>query len=103
MHTTSTVRYVVRQNPEALLAVALDVSPSAAAGIGWAIGNLHVELSAEPSRLLTPDTVATRQLLERLRVPYTITNDLFRPGRFARGGAGTTQEKSAVRPSANGT
>ncbi|WP_043583019.1 urease accessory protein UreE [Geminisphaera colitermitum] len=82
------VRYVVRQEPEAVLEIPLDVASSAAAGIGWAIGNLHMELSAEATRLLTPDDPATRQLLERINVPFRATRAVFRPGRFVRGGAG---------------
>lgn len=78
-------QYRLLQLPEPLLEVSLQVAPSAAAGIGWAIGNLHLELSAEASRLLTPDDPATRQLLERLRIPFATVNDIFRPGRFARG------------------
>lgn len=82
---TSIARYVIRQLPEAVLEISLDVAPSAAAGIGWAIGNLHLELSAESKRLLTADEPAVRQLLKRLKVPFTPTLALFRPGRFARG------------------
>lgn len=77
--------YVIRQEPEAVIEVSLDIAPSAAAGIGWAIGNLHLELSAENTRLLTGDTTAIRQLLDRLKVPYRSTSAIFRPGRFARG------------------
>ncbi len=83
-------RYVVRQIPEAVVAISLDVAPSAAAGIGWAVGNLHLELQAEPTRLLALDEPAVRQLLERLKVNFTPTTAVFRPGRFARG------EKAAV-------
>jgi len=82
---TATTRYVIRQQPEAVVEIALDLAPSAAAGIGWAVGNLHLELSAEPTRLLAPDEPAVRQLLERLKVPYRQTTAIFRPGRFARG------------------
>jgi urease accessory protein len=82
---TAAARYVLRQQPEAVVEVSLDVAPSAAAGIGWAIGNLHLELSAEPARLLAPDEPAVRQLLERLKVPFKQTTAIFRPGRFARG------------------
>lgn len=82
---SSTARFVVYQNPEAVIEVSLDVAPSAAAGIGWAIGNLHLELSAEPTRLLAPDEPAVRQLLDRLKVPFKTTTAIFRPGRFARG------------------
>lgn len=88
---TSIARYVIRQLPEAVLEISLDVAPSAAAGIGWAIGNLHLELSAESKRLLTADEPAVRQLLERLKVPFTPTIALFRPGRFARGDQSTNE------------
>ena len=82
---TATTRYVIRQVPEPVLEVSLDIAPSAAAGIGWAIGNLHLELAAEPTRLLAPDEPAVRQLLDRLKVPFSPTTAVFRPGRFARG------------------
>ncbi|MEO6992317.1 MAG: urease accessory protein UreE, partial [Lacunisphaera sp.] len=57
----------------------------AAAGIGWAIGNLHLELSAETTRLLAPDEPAVRQLLDRLKVAFNPTTAIFRPGRFVCG------------------
>lgn len=82
---TAHVRYVIDQTAEPVVAISLDVAPSAAAGIGWAIGNLHVELQAEPTRMLAPDEPAVRQLLDRLKVPFTATTAIFRPGRFARG------------------
>jgi urease accessory protein len=72
-----------------VLEISLGVAPSAAAGIGWAIGNLHLELSAETKRLLTADEPAVRQLLDRLKVPFHLTTALFRPGRFARGDQST--------------
>lgn len=78
-------RYVLQQHPEPVIEIALDLAPSAAAGIGWAIGNLHLELCAEPARLLAPDEPAVRQLLGRLQVPFRSTIAHFRPGRFARG------------------
>ena len=89
---TSAARYVLRQHPEALLEISLEIAPSAAAGIGWAIGNLHLELQAEPTRLLALDEPAVRQLLERLKVPYTQTTAVFRPGRFARGHQSASHE-----------
>jgi urease accessory protein len=78
-------RYTVRQLPEAVIEIPLDFAPAAAAGLGWAIGNLHLELSAEPARMLAPDEPAVRRLLERLEVPYQATTAIFRPGRFTRG------------------
>ena len=86
---TADARYVLRQQPESVVEISLDVAPSAAAGIGWSIGNLHLELCAEPTRLLAPDEPAVRQLLERLKVPFTPTTAIFRPGRFARGNLAT--------------
>jgi urease accessory protein len=83
---STTARYVIKQRPEPLLAISLDLAPSAAAGIGWAIGNAHLELSAEPARMLTPDVPATRALLDRLQVPYTAVSEVFRSGRFSRAG-----------------
>ena len=80
-----TARYVIRQSEEPVVEISLDIAPSAAAGIGWAVGNLHLELAAEPSRLLAPDEPAVRRLLERLKVPFSPTSAIFRPGRFARG------------------
>lgn len=82
---TASARYVIRQQPEAVVEIPLDLAPSAAAGLGWAIGNLHLELSAEPARLLAPDEPAVRRLLDRLQVPFKPTTAVFRPGRFARG------------------
>lgn len=82
---TPTQRYVVQQLPEALVEISLEMAPSAAAGIGWAVGNLHLEFCSEPTRLLALDEPAVRQLLERLQVPFKTTTAIFRPGRFARG------------------
>lgn len=90
VYETEGKRYVIAQEPEPVLEISLAVSPSAAAGIGWAIGNLHLELSADGHRLLTPDDPAARQLLERISVSYQATTAVFRPGRFARGSKITT-------------
>jgi len=84
-HQTSAARYVIAQEPEPVLEIALDLPPSAAAGIGWAVGNLHLEFSSEPMRLLTPDEPAARQLFERIQIAYRPTTAVFRAGRFARG------------------
>jgi urease accessory protein len=84
-HETTAARYIVEQDSEPVVEIPLDIAPSAAAGIGWAIGNLHLELQSEPTRLLAADEPAVRQLLDRLQVPYRQTTAVFRPGRFARG------------------
>lgn len=89
----SNVRYVVSQQPEPVLIVALDgLPPSAAAGVGWAVGNLHLELQSQVDRLLTPDEPAARQLMERLGLPFRSENAVFRPGHFFRGATRAAHE-----------
>jgi urease accessory protein len=91
--------YVIEQMPEAVLEISLTIAPSAAAGIGWAIGNLHIELMAEATCLLTPDEKAVRQLLARLNVPFRETQAVFRPGRFVRGATNPTSQADDLGPS----
>ncbi|MFZ9746380.1 MAG: urease accessory protein UreE [Opitutaceae bacterium] len=86
IYESVTARYVLSQQEEPVVEVPLELAPSAAAGVGWAFGNEHLPLCAEPTRLLAPDEPAVRQLLERLRVPYRAGVAVFRPGRFSRGG-----------------
>lgn len=84
-HQGVDARYVIEQEPEPVLEIPLaDLPPSATAGIGWAVGNLHLEFSSEAARLLTPDEPAARQLLARIQIAYTPTIAVFRPGRFKR-------------------
>lgn len=82
---SASARYTIEQIPEPVVEISLEMNPSAAAGIGWAVGNLHLELAAEPTRLLALDEPAVRNLLARLKVPYRPVTAIFRPGRFARG------------------
>ncbi len=82
---TAKVRYVLRQIPEPVLSVSLEMASSAAAGLGWALGNLHLEASTELARLLIADSPAARRLLEKLGLPYVADAQIFRPGRFTRG------------------
>ena len=89
VHQTESARYVITQLEEPVVEIPLDVSVSAAAGIGWAIGNLHLELAADATRLIAADEPAVRQLLDRLKVSYRATTAIFRPGRFVRGAQST--------------
>ncbi len=82
---TESSRYLIEQESESVLAISLAVAPSAAAGIGWAVGNLHMELQSEADRLLAVDDPAVRQLLARIQVSFEPTITVFRPGRFVRG------------------
>jgi urease accessory protein len=82
---TPAARYVLRQHAEPVLIVSLELPPSAAAGLGWAFGNMHLEASSEPGRLIVADCPAARQLLGRLGLPFACELLVFRPGHFARG------------------
>ena len=79
------MRYVLRQQPESVLIVNLEMAGSAAVGLGWAFGNMHLEASTEPGRLIVADSSAARRLLERIDLPFTVDIIIFRPGQFARG------------------
>jgi urease accessory protein len=82
---TDAARYVIVQEAEPVLEVLIGELPaSATAGIGWAVGNLHLEFSSEAERLLTPDEPAARQLLARIQINFNPTMAVFRPGRFKR-------------------
>jgi urease accessory protein len=74
--------YVVRQAPEPVLAIPLEVAPAAAAVIGWAVGNLHCAIEAQAERLLVPDDPGIRRSLDRLGVHYRPSTDVFQPHRF---------------------
>jgi len=104
---TDSFRYQIEQLAEDVVEISLELAPSAAAGIGWAVGNLHLDLSAESGRLLAPDEPAVRRLLERLQVPYAATTAVFRPGRFSRNGKpaqelGPSHKHDAIRRSTGG-
>jgi urease accessory protein len=82
---TAAARYVIVQEAEPVLEVLIGELPaSATAGIGWAVGNLHLEFSSEATRLLTPDEPAARQLFARIQINFNPTTAVFRPGRFKR-------------------
>jgi urease accessory protein len=80
---TATARYVIRQLPEPVLEIPLDVAPDAAAVIGWAVGNLHFAIEAQPGRVLAPDDPGLRQALDRLGIHYHEATAVFQPHRFA--------------------
>jgi urease accessory protein len=80
---SKSARYVLRQAPEPLLEIPLDVAPDAAAVIGWAVGNLHFPIEAQPARILAPDDTGLRQSLDRLGIHYHGIEAVFQPHRFS--------------------
>lgn len=80
---SASARYVIRQSPEALLQIPLPSAPDEAAVTGWAVGNMHFVVEAQPTRLLAEDDPGLRQALERFGIHYHETIDVFQPHRFA--------------------
>jgi urease accessory protein len=84
-YRSTSARYVIVQEQEPVLSIALDnLPPSAVAGIAWSVGNLHLEFSSSATHLYTPDEPAARQLFARIQIGYTEKQAVFRPGRFTR-------------------
>jgi urease accessory protein len=77
------MRYVIRQTPEPVLEIPLDVPADAAAVVGWAVGNLHFAIEAQAERVLAPDDPGLRQALDRLGIHYHEATAVFQPHRFA--------------------
>ncbi len=87
VYSTAIARYVIEQEPEAVLEIPLPAAPAAAAITGWAVGNLHFPIEAQPQRLLAPDDVALRQSLERMGIDFRALTAVFCPHRLAAGAA----------------
>lgn len=85
---SATTRYVIRQTPEPLLEIPLDSKPEEAAITGWAVGNMHFVIEAQPTRLLAADDPVLRQALDRFGIHYHETVGVFQPHRFTASAAG---------------
>jgi urease accessory protein len=98
------VRHVIEQEPEDVLLVALaELPPSAIAGVGWAVGNLHLDCASDPKSILLPDEPAARALLGRIQVSFTSAREVFRPGRFARKSAAAAVDLGPAHKHPGGT
>ncbi|MEO7932591.1 MAG: urease accessory protein UreE [Chthoniobacterales bacterium] len=71
--------YRIQQTPEPVLSVVLDPDSTAAARLGWMIGNLHFQLGLAPNAVLVPDDPALRQLFEREHIAYQADHRVFHP------------------------
>lgn len=81
---TATASYVIAQLPEPVLEISLAAtSADAAAVLGWAVGNMHFLIEAQPGFIRAPDDTALRQALARLAIPFRETTAVFQPHRFA--------------------
>ena len=71
--------YQIQQNAEAVLRIPLETSRSAAARLGWLVGNLHFQIEVADDALFAPDDSAIRQMLDREHVPFTPETRVFTP------------------------
>lgn len=83
VHATDTAVYVIEQAPEPVLRIPIDVTPAAAAVIGWAVGNMHFTIEAREKHILAPDDSGLRNMLDRVGIDYSMTTEVFKPHRFA--------------------
>jgi urease accessory protein len=78
LHVESDWYVVVEAAAERVLAVT-PRSVLEALRVAFEVGNRHFTLAVEGDRLLVPDDVAMRQLLDRLGVIYAPTRAVFVP------------------------
>lgn len=71
--------YVVRQEPEPVLEVALADNAARNAAIAWQIGNLHFPIEITGSVIRMPDDTALRKMLEREGVAFSAGQHVFQP------------------------
>ncbi len=70
--------YRLAQRPESVLAIHLD-DPTAAARLGWLLGNLHFRIAAADGTVQVPDDPAVRQMLEREHIHFHPVEAVFSP------------------------
>jgi len=78
-HASAHTVYVIAQQPEPVLEIALIPRPAPVARLGWAIGNLHFPIQVTEEVIRVPDDPALRQLFEREKIPFTARESVFIP------------------------
>ncbi|MFP6901113.1 MAG: urease accessory protein UreE [Opitutales bacterium] len=71
-------RYLIEQEPEAVLKVAYP-DPQEAAHRAWQVGNLHFPAQFTDGHLLVENDLAIRQMLERNDIPFEEAEEVFQP------------------------
>ena len=72
-------RYVIRQEPESLLEIALPADPPAAARLGWILGNLHLSCQIGRSWVRVPESPEAQVALQKLGHSYHSVEAVFQP------------------------
>ena len=71
--------YVIAQEAEPVLEIALGTDSPTAARLGWLIGNLHFQIEVTKDVVRVADDPALRQLFEREHIPFTTANQVLTP------------------------
>lgn len=77
-HETDDAVYLIDQEPEPVLRVAIRDAEQAAL-YGWMIGNMHFPAAFEKDAILAEDDPAVRQLLERNQIAFEEASAVFQP------------------------
>lgn len=75
---TETAHYVLSQEPEPVLEVALGET-LAAAHTAWSLGNLHFPIELEDGVIRVNDDPAIRLFFEREKITYVVAMKVFHP------------------------
>jgi urease accessory protein len=76
---SSSSAYYIKQQPEAVIEIVCPSDPSAAARIGWMLGNLHFPIEIIEGRVRVCDDSAIRQMLVREGFSHYSTEAIFQP------------------------
>lgn len=71
-------RYVIAQQSEGLLRVAVE-DPTEAARVGWMIGNLHFPAQVRDGAIYVEADLAVRQMLAREEIAFEEAEGIFQP------------------------
>ncbi len=69
--------YRIEQQPEPVIDIPCPHAASAAARLGWLLGNLHFPIEILANILRICDDTAVRQMLQREAIPYTLSESVF--------------------------
>ena len=84
-HQTTSVCYVISQEPEQVLETSLGDDASAGARAGWSVGNLHMPMQVDGEIIRVSNDPAIRQLFEQSGIPYKEAHSIFAPMRVSAG------------------
>jgi urease accessory protein len=76
--TDGETRYLIEQQPEAVLEIPI-ATPEEAARIAWKIGNLHFGIQVFPASLRVVDDLAIAQMLAREGIAFQRRTEVFLP------------------------